>query len=84
MWIVERPHGALFPHLKVADNVAAVPRLLGWDKAKIGARVNELLELVGLDPAEYGRRFPAKGQENRAGNRRGAFVLNEHNLRDVP
>ncbi len=41
----------LFPHRRVADNVATVPRLLGWEKAKINARVTELLELVGLDRA---------------------------------
>ena len=40
----------LFPHLKVADNVASVPRLLGWDRDKVQARVTEMLELVGLDP----------------------------------
>src|SRR4051812_256859 len=38
----------LFPHLTVADNVGTVPRLLGWDRRRIRARVNELLELVGL------------------------------------
>ena len=40
----------LFPHLTVAENIATVPRLLGWDKARIRARVDELLELVSLDP----------------------------------
>ena len=42
--------GGLFPHRRVADNVATVPRLLGWDRARVDARVRELLELVGLDP----------------------------------
>ena len=42
--------GGLFPHRRVADNVATVPRLLGWDKARVEARVSELLDLVGLDP----------------------------------
>src|SRR5215831_11521470 len=41
----------LFPHQNVADNVATVPRLLGWPKQRIRARVDELLELIGLDPA---------------------------------
>jgi osmoprotectant transport system ATP-binding protein len=60
----------LFPHLTVADNVATVPRLLKWDKARIKARVGELLELVGLDPAQFGRRYPSElsgGQRQRAG-----------------
>jgi len=60
----------LFPHLNVADNVATVPRLLGWDKARTRARVGELLELVGLDPRVYGRRWPHElsgGQRQRVG-----------------
>src|ERR1700736_4163191 len=40
----------LFPHMTVADNVASVPRLLGWDRQRISRRVEELLQLVGLDP----------------------------------
>ena len=48
----------LFPHMTIADNVATVPQLLGWEKSKTRARVNELLELVGLDPSEYGSRYP--------------------------
>jgi len=42
----------LFPHMTVGDNVATVPRLWNWDRARISARVDELLELVGLPPAE--------------------------------
>jgi len=63
-------HVGLFPHLNVADNVATVPRLLGWSKARIHDRVDELLELVGLDPATYGRRWPHQlsgGQRQRVG-----------------
>ena len=48
----------LFPHMSAADNVAVVPRLLGWDPARVVARVRELLELVALDPREYGQRWP--------------------------
>jgi osmoprotectant transport system ATP-binding protein len=48
----------LFPHLTVEDNVATVPRLLGWDRARIRARTLELLELVGLDPARHAKRYP--------------------------
>ena len=60
----------LFPHLTIADNVATVPQLLGWDKDRIRARVNELMTLVGLDSAEYGSRFPKQlsgGQQQRVG-----------------
>src|SRR5207247_394088 len=60
----------LFPHLTIADNVATVPRLLGWDKRRIARRVNELLELVGLDPRGFGRRYPHQlsgGQRQRVG-----------------
>jgi osmoprotectant transport system ATP-binding protein len=59
----------LFPHLTVAENIATVPRLLGWDKARIGARVDELLELVSLD-RETRDRYPAQlsgGQRQRVG-----------------
>jgi osmoprotectant transport system ATP-binding protein len=67
-YVIQQP--GLFPHLKVADNVASVPRLLGWDKARTRARVGELLELVGLDPALYARRYPHElsgGQAQRVG-----------------
>ena len=60
----------LFPHLRVADNVAVVPRLLGWEKRRIEQRVDELLALVGLPPAEYRRRYPAQlsgGEQQRVG-----------------
>ncbi|MDQ6615307.1 MAG: betaine/proline/choline family ABC transporter ATP-binding protein [Actinomycetota bacterium] len=60
----------LFPHLTVADNVATVPRLLGWDGARVSARVTELLDLVGLPPDQYRGRYPSElsgGQRQRAG-----------------
>ena len=60
----------LFPHLTVAENIATVPRLLGWDKARIRARVDELLDLVSLDRAEVRDRYPAElsgGQRQRVG-----------------
>src|SRR4051794_30264549 len=60
----------LFPHLTVAENVATVPHLLGWDRAKVHARVDELLELVGLEPATFRKRYPEQlsgGQRQRVG-----------------
>src|SRR5207253_5276107 len=60
----------LFPHMTVGQNVATVPRLWDWDRARVKARVDELLELVGLDPHEYRNRFPHQlsgGQQQRVG-----------------
>ncbi len=62
--------GGLFPHYTVAENVAVVPGLLGWDKARTQARVDELLVLVGLPPEQYRNRYPAQlsgGQQQRVG-----------------
>lgn len=60
----------LFPHMTIAENIATVPKLLGWDKERIADRVIELLELVELDPAEYANRYPKElsgGQQQRVG-----------------
>jgi len=60
----------LFPHLTVADNVAVVPRLEGWDAARVRARVGELLALIGLDAGGYEARWPDElsgGQRQRVG-----------------
>jgi osmoprotectant transport system ATP-binding protein len=60
----------LFPHHTVRTNVGTVPRLLGWDRKRVDARADELLDLVGLDPARYGRRYPHElsgGQRQRVG-----------------
>jgi osmoprotectant transport system ATP-binding protein len=62
-------HG-LFPHRTVAQNIATVPSLLGWDRQKIAARVDELLELFSLEPGEFRNRLPAElsgGQQQRVG-----------------
>src|SRR5215207_4695551 len=48
----------LFPHLTVADNIAVVPRLEAWSADRVGARVRELLDLIGLPPATYASRWP--------------------------
>jgi osmoprotectant transport system ATP-binding protein len=60
----------LFPHFTVAQNIAVVPGLLGWDKKKIGDRVEEMMDLVGLDPAQFHDRYPRQlsgGQQQRVG-----------------
>ena len=60
----------LFPHRTVAQNVATVPRLLGWDRTRTRARTAELLELVGLAPDRYARRYPHElsgGERQRVG-----------------
>jgi osmoprotectant transport system ATP-binding protein len=60
----------LFPHMTVARNIGTVPDLLGWDQARISARVDELLELTGLPPKEYRGRYPAQlsgGEQQRVG-----------------
>ncbi|WP_235892587.1 ABC transporter ATP-binding protein [Mycolicibacterium hodleri] len=60
----------LFPHLTVGDNIAIVPRLLKWDKKRTSARIDELLELVNLEPGKYRDRYPRElsgGQQQRVG-----------------
>ncbi|MGW0423991.1 betaine/proline/choline family ABC transporter ATP-binding protein [Streptomyces sp. NPDC003015] len=60
----------LFPHMTVAQNIALVPRMTGWGKGRIEDRVEELLDLVGLDPGEFHGRYPCQlsgGQQQRVG-----------------
>jgi osmoprotectant transport system ATP-binding protein len=60
----------LFPHLTVADNIATVPKLLGWKDDRVAPRVKELLDLVGLDPAAYAGKYPRQlsgGEAQRVG-----------------
>ncbi|WP_280507100.1 ABC transporter ATP-binding protein [Nocardia flavorosea] len=62
--------GGLFPHWTVAKNIGAIPRVLGWDKQRIAERTEYLLDLVGLDPAEFAGRLPkdmSGGQQQRVG-----------------
>jgi len=60
----------LFPHRTVAENIGTVPRLLGWDRRRIAARVEELLDLFQLEPSEFAQKFPHQlsgGQQQRVG-----------------
>ncbi|MCF8587846.1 ABC transporter ATP-binding protein [Gordonia liuliyuniae] len=62
--------GGLFPHMTVSQNIAVVPKLLKWSKARIADRVTELLDLVGLDHEQFGDRYPRQlsgGQQQRVG-----------------
>jgi osmoprotectant transport system ATP-binding protein len=77
----------LFPHLSIADNIAVVPKMLGWDKGRITSRVNELLHLVGMEPAEYRDRYPRQlsgGQQQRVGVARGLAADPAVMLMDEP
>lgn len=60
----------LFPHMTVAENVSIVPKMLKWEQVKIKARVEALLTMAGLDPEQYGKRYPRQlsgGQQQRVG-----------------
>ncbi|SIR74148.1 betaine/proline/choline family ABC transporter ATP-binding protein [Micromonospora avicenniae] len=60
----------LFPHMTIAENIGMVPRLLGWNRARISERVDELLDLVGMEPSAYRARYPKElsgGQRQRVG-----------------
>ena len=77
----------LFPHMTIADNIATVPRLLGWDKRRIAERVDELLDMVGMDPDTYRNRYPKElsgGQRQRVGVARAMSANPDVMLMDEP
>jgi osmoprotectant transport system ATP-binding protein len=77
----------LFPHQTIADNIATVPRLLGWPRERITRRVEELIELIGLDPGVVRNRYPSQlsgGERQRVGVARAMAVEPPVMLMDEP
>jgi len=77
----------LFPHQTIAENIATVPKMLGWEKKRISDRVDELLEMVGMEPGQYRDRYPKElsgGQRQRVGVARAMSADPDVMLMDEP